>query len=62
MALDDETWARARGWILWEATVQLVNAMKWGVPAPELAGVRLGWRVPAVQVLEDVLEEHRQYA
>jgi aminoglycoside phosphotransferase (APT) family kinase protein len=62
MALDDGTWVRGRGWMLWEAAIKLANVMRWGTAKSELGNVDLGWRLPAVQVIEDVLDEHRRYS
>lgn len=59
VSLDDATWARARGWMLWKAAVTLQHAF---VETPDLmgsAGMQFGWRTGALQVIEDVLAEHR---
>ena len=47
LALDDETWARARGWALWKAAIKLASRA-------------VGPREPALhlRVIADVLGEH----
>jgi aminoglycoside phosphotransferase (APT) family kinase protein len=52
---DEGTWARARGWALWKALVQLHRA----VDDPARTGARFGWRWDAVGVVEQVLEDAR---
>ncbi len=57
LALDDETWARARGWALWKALVTLVKERREG--GEPRAARRFGWRVGADDVVEEVLGDHR---
>jgi len=58
--LDDDTWARARGWMLWKAAITLRDARDETPDEVDTAGKQFGWRVGAQQVLEDVLAEHTQ--
>jgi len=54
LALDDGTWARARGWALWKALLD--------VPAqandPGRTGARFGWRWDSLGVIEQVIADH----
>jgi aminoglycoside phosphotransferase (APT) family kinase protein len=60
-AIDEATWARARGWMLWKAAVTLRNARA-GSPAAgaattgATAGLEFGWRAGALGMIEDVLD------
>ena len=57
LALDDATWARARGWALWKALITLANERGEG---GELGAVhRFGWRVSAYDVVQEVFGDHR---
>jgi aminoglycoside phosphotransferase (APT) family kinase protein len=58
LALDDATWARARGWALWKAAITLVPPRESHAVAPETAALRQGWRGGARRVLFDVLADH----
>jgi aminoglycoside phosphotransferase (APT) family kinase protein len=51
MAVEDGTWARARGWALWKALITLRK----GTGAAEAARIRFGWRLPVPAVIEQVL-------
>jgi len=51
MALDDGTWARARGWALWKALVTL----RQGPTRAEAARLRFGWRWPPTEVTEQII-------
>ncbi len=52
IGLDDGTWARAAGWVLWKALVTLLDGRLGG----EAARGRFGWRLPVAGVLHDLLE------
>lgn len=56
--LDDDTWARARGWMLWKAAITLRQAREEAPAEAGTAGAEFGWRVGAQQVLDDVMAEH----
>lgn len=53
MAMNDGTWARARGWALWKALITLLESPA----AAEKARLRFGWRCPVPQVVEDILND-----
>jgi aminoglycoside phosphotransferase (APT) family kinase protein len=53
MAVDDGTWARARGWALWKALMTLLK----GPGAAEAARTRFGWRWPVHEVVEQILKD-----
>src|SRR3984893_885330 len=59
LPVDDATWARGRGWALWQALVTLAPALTTGRDEADVAGLRMGWRHGARQVIEEVLTEHR---
>jgi len=54
LELDDDTWARGRGWALWKALITLANS-----DDADLAARRFGWRPSAQGVVEEVLADHR---
>jgi len=56
LPLDPGTWARARGWALWKALIDIP-----GRPAddPGRTGARFGWRWDALGVIEHVIADHR---
>ena len=54
LALDDDTWARGRGWALWKGLITHVEARRTGID-PDAAPRRVGWRVSALEVVEAVL-------
>lgn len=58
VGLDIDTWARARGWMLWKAAVTLRNARR---DADNLddAGLQFGWRAGALELIEELLAEYR---
>ncbi len=56
--MDEDTWARARGWMLWKAAVTLRNARESAPGELDTAGMQFGWRVGALEVLRDVIAEH----
>lgn len=53
MALDQATWARARGWALWKAVVNLARGDNWAKAARH----RWAWRWPVATVLDRVLAD-----
>ncbi|MBC8093656.1 MAG: aminoglycoside phosphotransferase family protein [Pseudonocardia sp.] len=59
LALDDATWARARGWMLWKAAVTLRNVYAETPDDVTSAGMQFGWRTGALQVVHEVMAEHR---
>jgi aminoglycoside phosphotransferase (APT) family kinase protein len=54
--LNDGAWARARGWALWKALIEIP-----GRPAddPGRTGARFGWRWDSHGVIEQVIADHR---
>lgn len=62
VALDEQTWARARGWMLWKAAVTLRNARRDSPDRIDDAGLQFGWRVGALALIDDILTEHRELA
>jgi aminoglycoside phosphotransferase (APT) family kinase protein len=56
VAVDDGTWARARGWALWKALITLLE----GPAAAEEARIRFGWRWPVNEVIDLILEDEPQ--
>ncbi|WP_353650437.1 aminoglycoside phosphotransferase family protein [Nakamurella sp. A5-74] len=57
VALDEDTWARARGWMLWKAAITLQDAREEAPDRIEQAGVQFGWRTGALELIEDVLSD-----
>ena len=57
LALDDATWARARGWALWKALITLVEALRASGAQEDRAALRFGWRLNARRVIEEVLAD-----
>lgn len=57
LGLDDETWARGRGWALWKAFVTILRAKQKN--RDEHADARrFGWRHDPYQVISRVLADH----
>jgi aminoglycoside phosphotransferase (APT) family kinase protein len=56
LPFDHGTWARARGWALWKALIDIP-----GRPAddPGRTGARFGWRWNAYGVIDQVIADHR---
>ena len=54
LSLDDDTWARARGWALWKALLVLAGHN------PAANAARAGWRVGADKVIDAILADHAQ--
>jgi aminoglycoside phosphotransferase (APT) family kinase protein len=61
LALDDATWARARGWALWKATITLARAHGSGQDSVS-AALRWGWRLSPRDLIEDVVADARSSA
>jgi aminoglycoside phosphotransferase (APT) family kinase protein len=59
LPVDGATWARGRGWALWKALITLVPALMEGRDEADVAGLWMGWRHGARQVIEELLAEHR---
>jgi aminoglycoside phosphotransferase (APT) family kinase protein len=60
LGMDDDTWARARGWALWKALITVARA---GSEHPERAEVvarRFGWRQSPLAVVDDLVADHRR--
>lgn len=51
VALDDGTWARARGWALWKALLTLRD------PDPDNSARRYGWRFPAAEIIRRIVAD-----
>jgi aminoglycoside phosphotransferase (APT) family kinase protein len=58
LPFDDTTWARARGWALWKALVTVVRERERGVDA-SAAAHRWGWRHSPLQVVDQVIADHK---
>jgi len=58
LALDDATWARARGWALWKAVITLAQAQQ-GHLDLDATRRRFGWRLGARELADLVLDDHR---
>jgi aminoglycoside phosphotransferase (APT) family kinase protein len=54
--LDEETWARGRGWALWKALITLAQERRGGENA-DAAAHRFGWRVGTREVIDIVLAD-----
>ena len=59
VALDADTWARARGWTLWKAAITYEAVLRTDPGAVGEAGIRFGWRQAARDVIADVIADHR---
>jgi len=60
LPLDDDTWARGRGWALWKALITHLGALRTNPAHADRAGRSMGWRPSARHVIDDVLAEHRR--
>jgi aminoglycoside phosphotransferase (APT) family kinase protein len=58
LALDDDTWRRARGWALWKALITMAEAARGGMPVAS-AAERCGWRLTPAETIDAVLGEER---
>ncbi len=56
VAVDDDTWARARGWALWKAVVALPTQPE---DDPRNNRSRYGWRWTALGVIDQIITEFR---
>ncbi len=54
--VDDDTWARARGWALWKAVIGLPTLPE---DDPRNDGSRFGWRWTALGVVDQIITEFR---
>jgi aminoglycoside phosphotransferase (APT) family kinase protein len=54
LALDDDTWARGRGWALWKALITHAEFVGSGPRGVDSAG-RFGWRLSSRGVLDELL-------
>jgi aminoglycoside phosphotransferase (APT) family kinase protein len=61
LPLDAGAWARGRGWALWKALITLVEVLETDRPTADSA-LRMGWRLSARDVIEEVLADHRPIA
>jgi aminoglycoside phosphotransferase (APT) family kinase protein len=59
LPVDQGTWARGRGWALWKAMVTLVQNLEANGAPTDLADLRMGWRLSARHVIDEVLADHR---
>lgn len=57
LALDADTWARARGWTLWKALITVAGARQQRIDAAAAAD-RFGWRISAGNVIARVVADH----
>ena len=55
VGLDDATWARGRGWALWKALITLAKSLRGA--GNGAAAARMGWRLDARGVLDNVLAD-----
>lgn len=53
LRIDEGTWRRGRGWALWKALITLAK----GPEEQEPARRRFGWRIPAREVVDEVLRD-----
>ena len=60
IAMDADTWARGRGWALWKAAMTYEEAVRTDPSTAHAAGLRFGWRRAALDVLRDVIDDHRR--
>ena len=60
LSLDDDTWARGRGWALWKALITQAEALRRSPEDAQVAGLRFGWRHNARSVIDDLLGEGRR--
>lgn len=59
LPLDEETWARGRGWALWKALVALAGDKERHGHA-DAAARRMGWRHSPRRVVDLILADHRR--
>jgi aminoglycoside phosphotransferase (APT) family kinase protein len=58
LPLDRGTWARGRGWALWKAMITLADTVEAKGAETNAADLRMGWRLRARDVVEEVLADH----
>lgn len=58
LPFDHGTWERARGWALWKAMITLAKTLKANVEHTDLADLRMGWRLSARHIVDEVLADH----
>jgi aminoglycoside phosphotransferase (APT) family kinase protein len=56
IGLDDDAWARARGWGLWKALVTIQSCQAAGRD-PDAAAVRFGWRIRPHEVIDEIVAD-----
>jgi aminoglycoside phosphotransferase (APT) family kinase protein len=61
IAMDSATWARGRGWTLWKAAITYEAALRTDPSTANDAGLQFGWRKSAIDVLADVIDDHRRH-
>jgi aminoglycoside phosphotransferase (APT) family kinase protein len=59
MPVDSSAWARARGWALWKALNHLVHEQT-ELGRGRRADLRMGWRLAARAVIDEVVADHRR--
>ena len=57
LALDEATWARARGWALWKALIHVAQEKR-GVQDSTVVDRRAGWGFGAREVIAAVLTDY----
>jgi aminoglycoside phosphotransferase (APT) family kinase protein len=60
LALDRGTWARGRGWALWKAMIALVKILTAKDGRTNSTEQRMGWRLSARRVIEEVLADQKR--
>lgn len=58
LPVDEATWARGRGWALWKALIELAKDLATPGHAAR-AAVRVGWRLSARQIVDDLIADSR---
>lgn len=59
LPVDRGTWARGRGWALWKSAKTLVKELEGTGEATDRAETRMGWRLSARQVIDEVLADSK---
>jgi aminoglycoside phosphotransferase (APT) family kinase protein len=57
LSVDDATWERGRGWALWKALIEIHHGGIYDAVTAQPGWVRMGWRINAVDLVEDLLSE-----
>jgi aminoglycoside phosphotransferase (APT) family kinase protein len=55
LGCDDATWERGRGWALWKALMELRHGATYDAVTGQPGWQRQGWRVPARELISDLL-------